>query len=114
MLSRLFSAVFTVLAEAGLSVYGFDMHSHGRSEPLEPEHLRATVRDIDDCVGDVMGYVRACVLPRTQGLPLFAFGHSVGGGIVSLAECENPGTFAVRPFPVFSTVAYNALFTSAM
>jgi acylglycerol lipase len=88
--------VYTILAEAGIAVYAFDMHSHGKSEPLEPEHLRVAIRSADDCLDDVRGFLEAVVRPRAQNLPLFGFGHSIGGGILSLVECQNPGTFAVR------------------
>jgi len=61
----------------GLSVRGFDLRGHGRSGGA-----RAWVASFEDYLGDldvVLGDLR----PQLPDLPVFLFGHSMGGAIVA-------------------------------
>jgi acylglycerol lipase len=63
------------LIRAGVAVEGFDLRGHGRSAGP-----RAWVRRFDDLVND-LDRVVADVRGRHPGVPLFLFGHSMGGAV---------------------------------
>ena len=73
------------LAARGYAVYAFDLRGHGRSAGR-----RVTVGSFDDYLDDSDRFV-ASVQAREPGRPLFVFGHSMGGVIVTLwAETRRP------------------------
>lgn len=55
------------MQKAGISVYAFDAHSFGRSEPLDAQ-VRAYVSSVDHFVDDVYSFlqVRAAHLAHTM------------------------------------------------
>lgn len=61
----------------GLAVYGFDLRGHGRSEGARAwvGRFEEYLTDLDSVLGEVT--------PRHPGVPLFLFGHSMGGEIVT-------------------------------
>lgn len=65
------------LASHGYTVYTFDLRGHGRSPGK-----RILLRHMDEHSNDV-GKFLAWVQEETSGQPLFLFGHSMGGLIVS-------------------------------
>ena len=73
------------LVDAGYTVVGFDLRGHGKSSGK-----RNYINSFQDYLNDLQD-----VLNRTKAsypmLPLFLFGHSMGGGIVTLFTMErNP------------------------
>ncbi|NQV41972.1 MAG: alpha/beta hydrolase [Candidatus Marinimicrobia bacterium] len=73
------------LVEAGYTAVGFDLRGHGKSSGK-----RNYINSFQDYLNDLQE-----VLNRTRSshpdLPLFLFGHSMGGGIVTLFTIErNP------------------------
>ena len=73
------------LVDAGYTVVGFDLRGHGKSSGK-----RNYINSFQDYLNDLQE-----VLNRTKAsypdLPLFLFGHSMGGGIVTLFTIErNP------------------------
>jgi alpha-beta hydrolase superfamily lysophospholipase len=66
------------LARRGFAVHAFDLRGHGNSEGA-----RVWVDEFDDYLGDLDRFV-ARVRAREGGRPLFLFGHSMGGAIVTL------------------------------
>jgi alpha-beta hydrolase superfamily lysophospholipase len=66
------------LVQAGYAVYAADLRGHGRSAGR-----RVTVDSFDDYLDDLDQYVER-VAQREPGRPLFLFGHSMGGAIVTL------------------------------
>lgn len=73
-----YAAVAERLAEAGYAVHAFDLRGHGKSEGR-----RAFVRSFDEYLDDLATFV-AAVRAREPGRPLWIFGHSLGGAIVTL------------------------------
>lgn len=69
------------LVGAGLSVYAYDLRGHGGSEG------RRAVVDAFTLVED---HLLAREALRTGGLPLFAFGHSLGGLITAASVARDP------------------------
>eukprot|EP00882_Tetradesmus_deserticola_P005694 GHRQ01005995.1.p1 GENE.GHRQ01005995.1~~GHRQ01005995.1.p1 ORF type:complete len:263 (+),score=86.57 GHRQ01005995.1:298-1086(+) len=82
-----YAPVFKHLADAGVAVYTYDAHGHGRSEPKEP-HNRGLITNHTHLVDDLYAFV-AVVEERTGGrLPAastFLGGQSMGGLVVALA-----------------------------
>ncbi len=74
--------VAQTLVNAGYTVVGFDLRGHGRSTGK-----RVYINSFQDYLNDLQD-----ILDRTQdrfqGIPIFLFGHSMGGGIVSLFAIE--------------------------
>ncbi|HVY47250.1 MAG TPA: lysophospholipase, partial [Minicystis sp.] len=71
------------LAAEGEAVYAFDLRGHGRSEGV-----RVDVADFDDYLGDLDAFL-ARIRSREPGKPVFVFGHSMGGAIVTLDVIEH-------------------------
>ncbi|GMA16784.1 alpha/beta hydrolase [Deinococcus metallilatus] len=69
------------LVEAGFSVYAYDHRGHGRSEG------RRAVVDAATLVED---HLRARETLRRQPLPVFAFGHSLGGLVTAASAARDP------------------------
>jgi len=75
------------VADMGLLVFGHDHQGHGRSEGK-----RAFVETVDDYVQDVLlhcGEVKA----EYPGLPMFIYGHSMGGMITVSTVIRNSSFF---------------------
>lgn len=64
------------LVGAGYALMGFDLRGHGRSDGLRGDapSYEALLKDIDS----LMDWVRT----SHPGLPIFLYGHSLGGGLV--------------------------------
>ena len=81
---RTFEAVSRRLVAGGLRVYAVDFRGHGCSVPLPQGDLHwprfaADVLAVQDAL-----HLHSC----------FAFGHSLGGAALLLAEASRPGSFA--------------------
>jgi len=70
------------LVARGYATYAMDMRGHGRSAGE-----RAAVEHFDDYVDDLAMYVEH-VRAKEPGKPIFVFGHSAGGAIVTLWAIE--------------------------
>ena len=66
------------LTRHGHAVYALDLRGHGKSPGR-----RAFVRSFDEYVADLKAFVTQ-VRAEQPGKPLFLFGHSMGGAIVTL------------------------------
>lgn len=90
------------LVHAGFGASTMDMRGHGRSGGQ-----RVAVDRIDDYLDDLEAFVKL-VKARDPGVPVFVFGHSLGGLIVALYATERapsidgvvlsgPGSRSTRP-----------------
>ena len=70
------------LVARGYATYAMDMRGHGRSAGE-----RAAIEHFDDYVDDLAMYVEH-VRAKEPGKPIFVFGHSAGGAIVTLWAIE--------------------------
>jgi acylglycerol lipase len=70
------------LVGQGFAVYAFDLRGHGRSEGV-----RVHIDSFDEYLSD-LGLFLERVRQRKPGLPVFLFGHSMGGAIVTLFTLE--------------------------
>ncbi|WP_034387302.1 alpha/beta hydrolase [Deinococcus sp. YIM 77859] len=69
------------LVEAGFTVYAYDQRGHGRSEGR---------RAVVDAAVLVEDHLRAREALRSQPLPVFAFGHSLGGLVTAASVARDP------------------------
>jgi acylglycerol lipase len=76
--SSRYAEVATQLAHNGIAVFAFDLRGHGRSEGD-----RQWVDKFDDYLEDLGIFVDS-VRKQEPAKPLFLFGHSMGGAIVTL------------------------------
>ena len=60
---------YRVLQKRGFSIFAFDAHSFGKSEPLEPAYLRSYVLNPHHLVDDVYTYVEVRVRVATGQEP---------------------------------------------
>lgn len=73
-------------AEQGFAVYTFDLRGHAHSEGD-----RVFVEAFEDYVKDVET-VLSSLTAKADNKPVFLFGHSMGGAIVTLYALEHPKT----------------------
>ena len=76
------------LAQLGLLVFGHDHQGHGRSEGR-----RAFIDTVEDFVSDVIRH-SAEVKAEYPGLPMFLYGHSMGGMISVATVLRNPSFYS--------------------
>jgi acylglycerol lipase len=77
-----YAATAQELVKHGYAAYAFDMRGHGRSAGE-----RVGVERFDDYLDDLDLYL-ARVRAHEPGKPIFVFGHSLGGAIVTLYAIE--------------------------
>lgn len=74
-----YGAMVSRLNELGVAVFTFDGRGHGKSAVGKPtayfDSYADYLRDIDVLLGKAKNYI--------QGLPVFLYGHSMGGGLVA-------------------------------
>jgi acylglycerol lipase len=76
-----YNALIPHLLEIGISVYAFDLMGHGRSPG------RRAVTDVERAVSDHLAARRKLA---EQPLPLFLFGHSLGGIVTATSVLREP------------------------
>ncbi|EYB68790.1 alpha/beta hydrolase [Deinococcus phoenicis] len=76
-----YSRLIPALVEAGFTVYASDLRGHGQSAG------RRAVVDARELVED---HLRARESLRSQPLPVFAFGHSLGGLVTAASAARDP------------------------
>lgn len=87
----------------GIAVLGFDQQGHGRSEGK-----RGHAKDLDSLLDDI-GLLLGKTRQRYPGIPLFLYGHSMGGGLVlnyaTRRETAVTGLIATSPWIRLAFVA---------
>jgi acylglycerol lipase len=76
-----YSALIPRLLDIGVSVYAFDLEGHGRSPG------RRALTDIERAVSDHLAARRKLAAQR---LPIFLFGHSLGGIVTATSVLQQP------------------------
>lgn len=72
------------LGAHGISIFALDHRGHGRSEGK-----RGAIKDADHLEGDVDHFVNQIVRPL--GLPIYLFGHNLGGTVALAHAANHPG-----------------------
>ncbi len=74
-----YAPLVDALTDESIAVFTFDGRGHGKSALGKPDAFFASyedyLKDLDELFGKVIGYL--------PGLPVFVFGHSMGGGMVA-------------------------------
>ncbi len=98
--------VVDVLVPQGYAIYSFDHRGHGRS----PDRQCAHVNDWSEYRNDVRAFVQL-VQQREPGLPLFLYGHSMGGLITLEYVLHHPEGLAgvIASAPAVSAVEASPL-----
>ena len=79
--------------EAGYSVFLYDQRGHGRSH-RDVENTEIThVEKFQDYVNDLDLFLQRIVRPNAVNLPLYLFGHSMGGAVAALHLSQHPIAF---------------------
>ena len=97
------------LAQLGLLVFGHDHQGHGRSEGR-----RAYIESVEEFVSDVIRH-SVEVKAEYPGLPMFLYGHSMGGMIAVATVIRNfDETQTVIFMQIFGTLSkcYNTFWLS--
>ncbi len=76
--SSRYADLAVALAEKGFAVHAFDLRGHGHSEGI-----RVWVSPFEQYLDDLNLFLRT-VAKEEGGVPVFLFGHSMGGAIVTL------------------------------
>lgn len=67
----------------GINTFALDHRGHGYSSRLPGNTETVRLNRFSDYIDDLDIFVRDIVLPRSNGLPMYLFGHSMGGGIAA-------------------------------
>ncbi|MCQ2466934.1 MAG: alpha/beta hydrolase [Clostridia bacterium] len=86
------------LLNSGYNVYLFDMRGHGLSDRETEEKHFAHINSFDDYVKDLESFIDQIVIPTSDGKPLYAFSHSMGGAVVLCYMCDHPDVFEKSVF----------------
>lgn len=79
--------------KSGFNVYIPEHMGHGRSSRLVTDLSLVHIEDYRTYVEDLLS-VASAAKDAYPGLPLYLYGHSMGGGIAACAAAEEPDTFA--------------------
>ena len=79
--------------QMGYSVFALDHRGHGRSHRLSIDFAMTDVESFSDYVRDLHCFVKKIVKPNTVGLPLYLYGHSMGGAVAVLYLQNHPSVF---------------------
>ena len=80
--------------QAGFQVFSYDHRGHGQSLRLVEDLSVTHVDHFEDYVEDLHTLVEKCVLPRSQGKPLYLFAHSMGGAVAGHYLIRHPDVFS--------------------
>lgn len=79
--------------QMGFSVFALDHRGHGRSHRLSPDLALTDIESFSDYVRDLHCFVKKIVQPKAKGLPLYLYGHSMGGAVSILYLQNHPSVF---------------------
>ncbi len=81
------------MLQAGFDVWGMDARGHGKSCRHTDNPYVVHVLHFEDYVQDLVHLTETKVKPASRGLPLYIYGHSMGGCISTLTIQEHPDLF---------------------
>lgn len=88
-----FSESIYYMLQAGYSVWGPDHRGHGRSIRHNDNPYVVHALHFSDYVQDLVHLTESLVKPASGSLPLYLYGHSMGGCIGGLTIEEHPDLF---------------------
>ena len=78
--------------QAGFTVYIPEHCGHGRSYRLTKDPYKVHIDDFRRYVKD-LSFIASRAAGENPGIPMFLYGHSMGGAIGAVTLAENPGRF---------------------
>lgn len=81
-------------SKMGYNVFAIDHRGHGRSHRIADDLALTDVAHFSDYVEDLHCFLKKIVKPHTKDLPLYLYGHSMGGAISILYLQKHPEVFA--------------------
>ena len=99
---KYYESIYYML-QAGYSVWGMDHRGHGRSYRENKNPFVVHVSHFEDYLLDFRYLMDTLVRPDAKGLPIYLYGHYMGGCIGALMLEEHPFLFrkAVLSSPMF-------------
>eukprot|EP01026_Neomeris_dumetosa_P069010 TRINITY_DN6798_c0_g1_i1.p1 TRINITY_DN6798_c0_g1~~TRINITY_DN6798_c0_g1_i1.p1 ORF type:complete len:301 (+),score=35.32 TRINITY_DN6798_c0_g1_i1:58-960(+) len=83
---------YSKIASGGYVVFQIEPHGHGRSEPLEPPHIRFTTKSFFDFSDDYIQFIDEVVKEHAgvkgKNLPIFIGGNSMGGLLSAIVAVQ--------------------------
>lgn len=79
--------------EAGYSVFALDHRGHGRSYREIQNPSLTHIGKFQDYINDLDLFIQKIVRPNAVNLPLYLFGHSMGGAVGAMYLSQYPVTF---------------------
>ncbi len=79
--------------QAGYSVFALDHRGHGHSHREIDHPSMIHIGKFQDYVNDLDLFVKRIVRPNAVNLPLYLFGHSMGGAVAGMYLSQHPVTF---------------------
>ena len=89
-----FTEAVYYLLQAGYEVWGLDHRGHGRSFRENGNPYVVHAERFEDYVLDLQHLCETLVRPAAKGLPLYLYGHSMGGCVAARMLERFPGLFA--------------------
>ena len=82
--------------QAGMDVWMLQQRGHGKSYRAGVEDVSLVqIDDYNDLIEDLHYFVHEIVMPAAkEGLPLYVYGHSMGGGVSAIYLERYPGDFS--------------------
>ena len=80
--------------QSNFSVYAIDHRGHGKSVRSVKETYLTHVDHFEDYVRDSEAFLENVVLPRSKGLPVCLYAHSMGGAVGGMLLLRHPDLFA--------------------
>ncbi len=98
-----FAEAIYYMLQAGYEVWGVDHRGHGRSFRRSSSPLVVHVDHFSDYAEDLLHLIKTRIRPAAGDLPLYLFGHSMGGCIAAQIIEREPALFqkAVLSSPMF-------------
>ncbi len=95
--------------EAGYSVFALDHRGHGKSYREMKNPCLIHIGKFQHYIDDLDWFIQKIVRPNAVNLPLYLFGHSMGGAVAGMYLSQHPVTFrrAVLSAPMIAAKTRN-------
>lgn len=82
------------MVRLGYNCVIYEHRGHGRSVRVTDENSSIHIDDFSIYLDDLLSITEEIVIPRFRDIPLYLYGHSMGGCIAALFEEQHPGMYS--------------------